>query len=427
MSLALLAVIFLVLIGLGVPIAVVLLGTATLGMYTRQVPLTMLTQTILDGVRSYTLLAIPFYIMAGELMNRGGITKRIFDFALSLVGHIKGGLGHVNVLASMLFAGISGSATADAAGLGRIEIEAMKAEGYDLGFSAAITAASSTVGPIIPPSIHLVIYGSIAEVPVATLFTAGMIPGFLMGLGLMFTVYILAATGRVHCPTRPRQSLRSVLRSLRKAGTALLAPVLVLGGIMTGVVTPTEAGVIAVVYSLVLGLFYREINKEVLVECIRNTIQSTAVVMFMLAVSRSFAWFITIERIPDRMMGLVFQFTESPAVVLFFINILLLLLGMIGTASANIVIVTPILVTIAHSIGVDLIHLGLIIVLGLMIGLITPPVGTSLYILSDVASLPFERVVRATLVFVIPLVAVLYLVTYIPSLSLFLPRLLGML
>jgi tripartite ATP-independent transporter DctM subunit len=426
-SLALLAVIFLVLIGLGVPIAVVLLGTATLGMYTRQVPLTMLTQTILDGVRSYTLLAIPFYIMAGELMNRGGITKRIFDFALSLVGHIKGGLGHVNVLASMLFAGISGSATADAAGLGRIEIEAMKAEGYDLDFSAAITAASSTIGPIIPPSIHLVIYGSIAEVPVATLFTAGMIPGILMGLGLMFTVYILAATGRVHCPTRPRQSLRSVLRSLRKAGTALLAPVLVLGGIMTGVVTPTEAGVIAVVYSLVLGLFYREINKEVLVECIRNTIQSTAVVMFMLAVSRSFAWFITIERIPDRMMGLVFQFTESPAVVLFFINILLLLLGMIGTASANIVIVTPILVTIAHSIGVDLIHLGLIIVLGLMIGLITPPVGTSLYILSDVASLPFERVVRATLVFVIPLVAVLYLVTYIPSLSLFLPRLLGML
>ena len=426
MSLALLAVIFLVLIGLGVPIAVVLLGTATLGMYTRQVPLTMLTQTILDGVRSYTLLAIPFYIMAGELMNRGGITKRIFDFALSLVGHIKGGLGHVNVLASMLFAGISGSATADAAGLGRIEIEAMKAEGYDLDFSAAITAASSTIGPIIPPSIHLVIYGSIAEVPVATLFTAGMIPGILMGLGLMFTVYILAATGRVHCPTRPRQSLRSVLRSLRKAGTALLAPVLVLGGIMTGVVTPTEAGVIAVVYSLVLGLFYREINKEVLVECIRNTIQSTAVVMFMLAVSRSFAWFITIERIPDRMMGLVFQFTESPAVVLFFINILLLLLGMIGTASANIVIVTPILVTIAHSIGVDLIHLGLIIVLGLMIGLITPPVGTSLYILSDVASLPFERVVRATLVFVIPLVAVLYLVTYIPSLSLFLPRLLGM-
>jgi tripartite ATP-independent transporter DctM subunit len=425
--LALLAVIFLVLIGLGVPIAVVLLGTATLGMYTRQVPLTMLTQTILDGVRSYTLLAIPFYIMAGELMNRGGITKRIFDFALSLVGHIKGGLGHVNVLASMLFAGISGSATADAAGLGRIEIEAMKAEGYDLDFSAAITAASSTIGPIIPPSIHLVIYGSIAEVPVATLFTAGMIPGILMGLGLMFTVYILAATGRVHCPTRPRQSLRSVLRSLRKAGTALLAPVLVLGGIMTGVVTPTEAGVIAVVYSLVLGLFYREINKEVLVECIRNTIQSTAVVMFMLAVSRSFAWFITIERIPDRMMGLVFQFTESPAVVLFFINILLLLLGMIGTASANIVIVTPILVTIAHSIGVDLIHLGLIIVLGLMIGLITPPVGTSLYILSDVASLPFERVVRATLVFVIPLVAVLYLVTYIPSLSLFLPRLLGML
>lgn len=427
MSLALLAVIFLVLIGLGVPIAVVLLGTATLGMYTRQVPLTMLTQTILDGVSSYTLLAIPFYIMAGELMNRGGITKRIFDFALSLVGHIKGGLGHVNVLASMLFAGISGSATADAAGLGRIEIEAMKAEGYDLDFSAAITAASSTIGPIIPPSIHLVIYGSIAEVPVATLFTAGMIPGILMGLGLMFTVYILAATGRVHCPTRPRQSLRSVLRSLRKAGTALLAPVLVLSGIMTGVVTPTEAGVIAVVYSLVLGLFYREINKEVLVECIRNTIQSTAVVMFMLAVSRSFAWFITIERIPDRMMGLVFQFTESPAVVLFFINILLLLLGMISTASANIVIVTPILVTIAHSIGVDLIHLGLIIVLGLMIGLITPPVGTSLYILSDVASLPFERVVRATLVFVIPLVAVLYLVTYIPSLSLFLPRLLGML
>lgn len=426
LPLYLLILIFVLMLILGVPIAIVVLLTSAIGLHSRDIPLSMLPQTMINGIKSYTLLAVPLYILAGELMNASGVAKRIFDFAIALVGHIKGGLGHVNILASLIFAGISGSATADASGLGRVEIKAMREEGYDIDFSAAITAASSTIGPIIPPSIHMMVYATVAEVPAAALLIAGLVPGLLMGVGLMIAVYLLAASGRVKCPVRSRKPIKIVLLRFKEAFLSLLAPIIIVGGIMGGIVTPTEAGVIAVVYTFLLGIFYRELNINKIGMCLQKTIYSTGVVMFMLAVARIFAWFITIERIPDAIMGFVFSFTENKILILFFVDVLLLLLGMIATASANIVLVTPILLPMLLPLGVDPIHLGVVIVFGLVLGIITPPVGTSLYILSEVAQISYERIVKAILIFYIPLILVLYIITYVPQMVLFLPKIVGL-
>ena len=232
MDLLFIVIIFTLLLAIGAPIAIVVLTSSIIGLIANNVPLSMIPQTMINGINGYTLLAIPLYILVGELMNEFDVSKKIFDFALALMGHIKGSMGHVNVLASMVFAGISGSSTADASGLGRIELKAMKDEGYDIDFSAAITAASSTIGPIIPPSIHMMIYASVAEVPAAPLLIAGLLPGIAMGLGLMITVYILAVSGKVNCPVRPKSSIKEILITFKDSFLALLAPILMLGIMM---------------------------------------------------------------------------------------------------------------------------------------------------------------------------------------------------
>jgi len=414
--------IFFLLLIFGAPIAIVVLTTSIIGLILNDIPLSMIPQTMINGINSYTLLAVPLYILAGELMNKSGVAKRLFDFTLALVGHIKGSMGHVNVLVSMIFAGISGSSTADASGLGRIEMKAMRDEGYDIDFSAAITAASSTIGPIIPPSIHMMIYASVAEVPAAALLIAGLVPGLIMGIGLIVTVYILAITGRAKCPVRPRSPLFTILTKFKESFLALLAPILIVGGIMLGIVTPTEAGCIAVVYTFFLGILYRKFNIEVIIQCLQNTLYSTGVVMFMLAVARIFVWYITIEQIPNKLMNLIFSFTTDKLIILFLVGIFILLLGMIATASANIVLITPILLPTLLPLGVDPIHLGVIIVFGLVLGIITPPVGTSLYILSEVAHISYERIVKAILPFYIALILAFYMIIYFPEISLFLPK-----
>jgi tripartite ATP-independent transporter DctM subunit len=425
MSLTILLVSFGVLLILGCPISFTLLISSLVTLVSKAIPVAMLPQNLVGGAESFTLLAVPFYILAGEIMNVAGITQRIFNFALSLVGHIKGGLGHVNVLASMVFAGISGSASADAAGLGRIELEAMREEGYDMPFAAAITAVSSTIGPIIPPSIHLVIYGAIAEVSVVDLFIAGIIPGILLGFSLMITIYIAAATGIKKCPVRKKQSFKMIWYSFKKAFFSLLAPIIILGGILIGVVTPTEAGVIAVIYATFLGFLYREVNFQTMNEALKKTVRSTAVVMFILSTSKAFAWLITIERVPENLAeGLMTLGANSNAIILL-ICLGLLLIGMIESASANLIIVTPILVYIGITVNIDLVHLGLVTVFALMIGLITPPIGTSLYIVADVASISFEKMVRSTIVFIIPMVIVLIVLALSPDVVLYLPRLFG--
>jgi tripartite ATP-independent transporter DctM subunit len=425
MAVTVLLVSFFALLFFQCPISFALLISSILTLWAKGLPQTMVPQNLIGGAESFTLLAVPFYILAGEIMNVSGITERIFSFAMAIIGHIRGGLGHVNVLASMIFAGISGSASADAAGLGRIEIEAMRQEGYDIPFAAAITAVSSTIGPIIPPSIHLVIYGALAEVSVEDLFMAGIIPGILLGLAMMITIYIMAITGFQRCPTRRRQSIRQIWRSFSRASFSLLAPVIILGGILIGVVTPTEAGVIAVLYTLFLGLFYRGLSATKLLSALRNTVRSTAVVMFLLATAKSFAWLITIERIPESLAELMFEVTNDKNIILGLICIGLLLIGTVESASANLIIITPILVSIALQLNIDLVHLGLITVFALMIGLITPPIGSSLYIVADVASISFERLVRAVLIYLIPMMVVLFVLAFFPDIVLFVPRLLG--
>jgi len=407
------------------PISFALLISSILTLWTKGLPLTMVPQNLVEGAESFTLLAVPFYILAGEIMNVSGISERIFNFAMAVIGHIRGGLGHVNVLASMIFAGISGSASADAAGLGRIEIDAMRKEGYNIDFAAAITAVSSTIGPIIPPSIHLVIYGAIAEVSVVDLFMAGIVPGILMGVVLMITIYIQAVTGLQYCPVRQRQSFGDIWQSFLKASFSLLAPFIILGGILVGIVTPTEAGVSAVLYTLLLGLMYKTLTKEKMISALKNTIRSTAVVMFLLATSKAFAWLITIERVPEILTEMMFHFTDNKYIILSLICIGLLLIGTVESASANLVIVTPILVSIALTLNIDLVHMGLVTVFALMIGLITPPIGTSLYIVADVASISFERMTRATLIYLIPLIGLLFLLAFMPDVVLFVPKLLG--
>ncbi len=425
MDLLFIVIIFTLLLAIGAPIAIVVLTSSIIGLIANNVPLSMIPQTMINGINGYTLLAIPLYILVGELMNEFDVSKKIFDFALALMGHIKGSMGHVNVLASMVFAGISGSSTADASGLGRIELKAMKDEGYDIDFSAAITAASSTIGPIIPPSIHMMIYASVAEVPAAPLLIAGLLPGIAMGLGLMITVYILAVSGKVNCPVRPKSSIKEILITFKDSFLALLAPILIVGGIMMGIVTPTEAGCIAVVYTFFLGILYKKIKIDVILNCLKNTIHSTGVVMFMLAVARIFVWFITIEQIPNRLITSILSVTTDKTLILFLVGIFILILGMISTASANIVLATPILLPMLLPLGVDPVHIGVILVFGFVLGVVTPPVGTSLYIVTEIAEIPFERLVKAILPFYIPLILTFYIIIYFPQLSLFLPKILG--
>ena len=412
-----------ILLALRCPIAIALFLSSLFFLLSKGMNLTIIPQTMIEGVNSYTLLAVPLYIFVGELMNSTGITNRIFNFALALMGHVRGGLGHVNVLGSMIFAGISGSATADAAGLGRVEIKAMEESGYRTEFAAAITAASSIIGPIIPPSIHMVIYGAIADVSVASLFLGGFVPGVLMGVSLMAMIYFMARTGREVCPVHKRPPLTEIFRSFRKALFPILAPVIIVGSILFGIGTPTESGAIAVMYVVILGLIYRELTLKNIMGALERTVFSSIVIMFILATSRAFAWSLTIERVTDSIVELIFAFTGNKFVILLLINVVLLILGCFETATANLVIVTPILVAVAQQIGMDLVHLGVVVVFNLVIGIITPPVGTSLYIVADITKLPFETVAKETLKYLPPLLVVLALITYWPQLVLFVPNL----
>ena len=313
-----------ILLALRCPIAIALFLSSLFYLLSKGMNLAIIPQTMIEGVNSYTLLAVPLYIFVGELMNSTGITNRIFNFALALMGHVRGGLGHVNVLGSMIFAGISGSATADAAGLGRVEIKAMEESGYRTEFAAAITAASSIIGPIIPPSIHMVIYGAIADVSVASLFLGGFVPGVLMGVSLMVMIYFMARTGREVCPVHKRPPLKEIFRSFRKALFPILAPVIIVGSIIFGIGTPTESGAIAVMYVVILGLIYRELTVKNILGALERTVFSSIVIMFILATSRAFAWALTIERVTDSIVELIFAFTGNKFVILLLINVVLL-------------------------------------------------------------------------------------------------------
>ncbi len=384
------------------------------------IPYGIVAQRMIYGVNSFPLLAIPFFLLVGRLMNTAGITDRIFSFCNSLIGHIRGGLGHVNILASMIFAGMSGSAVSDAVGLGQMEIKAMKDAGYDPEFSAAVTAASATIGPIVPPSIPMVMFGVLGNVSVGSLFIGGLIPGVLMGLFMMVTVSVIAK--RRHYPVRTRASARSVVRATGKAFFPLLSPAILIGGIWLGMFTPTEAAAVAVLYSLFLGVvLYREINFKTLIKVMREALDDTAILLFIISAASLYGWFLARYQITITIAESIMALTQDPLWILLIINVFLLVVGFFMESLAAINILTPILIPIALKAGIDPIHFGVMMVLNLMIGLITPPVGMVLYATQRVAGIPFERLQKAVLIFFIPLIVALLCITFFPPLTTWLP------
>lgn len=386
-------------------------------------PVLGMAQRMITGIDSFVLMAIPFFMLTGRLMNEGGITDRLFEFARRLVGPIRGGLAHANVVASMIFAGMSGSAVADAGGLGMVEIKAMTDQGYRKVFSAAVTVSSSTIGPIIPPSIPMVIYGAMAEVSVGQLFLGGFVPGVLMGLSLMVFIYLWSF--REKMPKDEPYSLREIWRSFCAAFLPLMTPVILIGGILSGIFTPTEAGAVAAIYAFVISfLVYKTITLKDIPSLILDTFSTTAVVTFIISATSAFSFLLIVGKIGIVLKESVFSLTQNPLIVLFMINIILLMLGCLMEAGVLLILLTPILVPMMNAIGVDLVHFGVVIVLNLMIGVATPPVGMCLFVVSEANNIKLESLMREVIPQIIPLIVVLFLITYFPDLVLFLPRLL---
>lgn len=414
---------FFVLVLLGVPITFSI-GIATLvGFIIGGYPLQVVGQIISVGVQSFTLLAIAFFLLAGNIMNDMGLTEKIFGFARALVGHIKGGLGHVNILASMIFAGISGSATADCAALGVIEMKAMNEAGYRKPFSAAITLASSTVGPVIPPSIGFIIYAVIARVSVAELFVAGLIPGLLMGLGLMAMVYYLNVSGREICPVERRKTIKEILITLRGSFLAIIAPIIILFGMVGGIVTPTEAGLLAVVYSLIVAVIYRKFSFSKLPKILTDTVLTTSYIFILIAIAKVMGYLIIHERMPYLIANAMISISTDRLVILSMISVFLLIVGCIMSGTAILIILIPIFIPVVSRVGVDLVYFGVLQEIASVIGIITPPVGIGLYVVAEIAHLPIEVVVKAVIPFLLCLILVLLTLIFFPQMALFLPNL----
>jgi len=407
----------------GVPVAIALAGSSAVFVLANGMPPPMVVaHRMINGVDSFPLLAVPFFILAGNLMNTAGITERIFNFALALVGWMRGGLGHVNVGASVIFAGMSGAAVADAGGLGAIEIKAMRDAKYDAGFAVGVTAASSTIGPIIPPSLPMVIYGVVAGTSIGQLFAAGFVPGIVMAVSLMLMVAFFAR--RRGFPRDQPFEMSLLVSSFGRAFLSLLTPVIIVGGILSGAFTPTEAAVAACAWAMFLGLVvYRTLTLRRFLRVTFDTIETTAVVLFVVAAAAIFAWILTSNRVPEAVAGMLLSASDRPWVILLLINLILLIVGCFMETVAAITILVPVLLPVAMELGIDPVHFGVIMVLNLMLGLLTPPVGMVLYVLARVAKIPFERCVVSTAPFLIPLVLVLVLITFVPAVTMWLPTL----
>ncbi len=421
MAITLLFILLFLLLIAGAPVAVALGVASLVFVMLDGLPNVVVLHNMVNGINSFPLIAVPFFIMAGHLMNSAGITTKIFAFARATVGWMYGGLGHVNVGASVIFAGMSGAAVADAGGLGNIEIKAMREAGYDTDFSVGITAASSTIGPIIPPSLPLVVYGVIADTSIGQLFAAGLIPGMLMAFALMIMVAIFSKIRNY--PRDERFSVRLFLSTFWQAILPLFTPLIIVGGILTGIFTPTEAAIAAVAYSMFLGMFvYRTLDAKRLLRVSMDTVETTASIMMIVAASSIFAWILTANQVAPMFAEMMLGFTENRIAILLIIMLIVLVVGCFMETLAAITILTPVLLPVAMQIGVDPVHFGIILILNLMIGLLTPPVGLVLYVLAKVSDVPFERCVVATAPFLVPLVLVLLLLTFVPALSMWLPE-----
>ena len=457
--------IFLLLMGSGIPVAIAMAGSALVYiLWSGNLPAFVVIHRMVGGIDSFPLLAVPFFILAGNLMNNAGITNRIYNFALALVGWLKGGLGHVNVIGSVVFAGMSGTAIADAAGIGTIEIKAMKDHGYSSEFAVGVTAASATLGPIIPPSLPFVIYGMMANVSVGALFLAGILPGVLMALLMMLTVaYYAHRNGwgsdiRFEWPRFTKALAETLVvvvwpvamwllivkaglppQATVAAGMVILfaadrifrfqavlpimTPVLLIGGMTTGIFTPTEGAIAACLWSMLLGFaWYRTLSWKMFVKICLDTVETTATVLFIVAAASIFGWMLTATGVTADIAAWVLGFTKEQWVFLLLANLLMLFVGCFLEPTAAITILVPILIPICQQLGIDLVHFGLVMVLNLMIGLLHPPMGMVLFVLARVAKLSVERTTMAILPWLIPLLGSLAVLTYFPKLVMWLPK-----
>lgn len=408
----------------GLPIAYTMLASSALYILISGLPEIQLTLRASGGVESFSLLAIPMFLLAGNLMNGMGVTERIFAFAGVLVRHITGGLGHVNIVSSLIFAGMSGSAVADAGGLGAVEVRAMEQAGYSRRFAAAITAASATMGPIIPPSITLVVYAFLAEESVGRLFLGGLIPGLLVAVGLMVVVFALVSTRREPAPRLPRASFSEVVVAFRRALPALMAPVILLGGILAGIFTPTEASVVVVLYILLIGSLTLNFDRHQVCEALLGSVRTTGATLFIIAVSAVFGWIISIQQFPVHFVSLLNDLFVSKAAAIALVIVILLVVGMFMEVLAALVLLVPTLLAIAGAFDIDTVHLGVTVVVVMMVGTITPPVGLVLYTVMSVARVSMWELTRTLIPFYLVMVAVGALVAFVPDITLFLPDLL---
>lgn len=413
---------FLLLLALGVPIVFAIGISSVVAMWLLGIDVVMLAQRMVAGTQSFALLAIPGFILAGDLITAGGLSSHLINVADRLVRHVRGGLGMVSVLSSMFFACLSGSAPATTATVGSIMIPEMEKRGYSRRFATSLATSVGPLGQIIPPSIPFIVWGVIAEQSITRLFLSGVIPGVVDGLAYMVVCYFVAK--RLGIPKERRASIKEVIKAAYEAKWALLAPVIILGGIYGGVFTPTEASMIAVAYALIIGLFvYKGLKPSEILPIIWRSMRTTAVVMFIIAAASAFCWLLAYERVPARLVGLMLSISESKVVILLLLNLMLLLIGAVMDNIAAMIILSSLLIDLGARLGIDPIQLGPIVVINFAVGMETPPLGYSLFVGSAISGLSIEEIARGMLPFFLVDVGMLMLVTFVPPATLWLPKL----
>ncbi|WP_096200766.1 TRAP transporter large permease [Bacillus sp. FJAT-45350] len=425
MTIIIMLITLVVLLLIGIP-AVFSMGLSTLVYFVLErglflIPDATVAQRTVFGMDSFALLALPLFLIVGKVMNESGVTDRLFDFAKALVGHFRGGLGQVNIAASVIFAGMSGSATADAAGLGAVEIKAMKDANYPTKFACSITAASAVIGPIIPPSVALVMYAILANVSLNNLLIAGIIPGILMGLAL--SIFVAYEAIKYNYPTEKRASFKIIFETSRKAFLPMMTPIILVGGILSGIFTATEAAAIGSLYAIILACFvYKSISLKKLYSIFKSAMRDSAIIMILIAVSNVLAWILIREQVPGLFASLITSISENYYIVMGLLVIFLLLMGMFLSTIVCIAIATPVLVPLVIAIGGDPLHFGIIMVVTLIIGELTPPVGMVLFAITRVGNIKYAELVRGVTPYLVPLLAIVGLLILFPQLVTFLPN-----
>lgn len=416
---------FLLLLVLRVPVAFAMIAASVATAWYMDLPVAVMAQRMVSGINSFSLLAIPFFILAGEIMGAGGISRRLIDLSNVLVGRVRGGLAIVNVAASMFFGGISGSSVADTSSIGSVLIPMMKEKGYDTDYSVAVTISSSAQGILVPPSHNMIIYSLAAgsTVSVAGMFAAGLLPGIFLGLALMVISYVIAV--RRNYPREAGVPWREAWKTVREATLGLLTAVIIMVGVLTGIFTATESSAVAVVYALIIAAFvYRELSLQKFIGALTSGLRTLAIVVALISASSAFGWLLALLKVPALVTDALLSISHSPIVVMLIINVVLLMLGMIMDMAPLILITTPILLPVATGIGMDPIHFGIVMMLNLSIGLLTPPVGSTLFVGSAIGNISIERAARAMIPFYLTMLAVLMIITYFPGTFMWVPRLL---